>query len=255
MTQLVIPMAGLGQRFVDAGYALPKPLIPVGGVPMVLRVINNLPSAERVVFICHPEHITKYPMWDTLERSSPNCKIIVAPGLTEGQACSTALAIPYLDLEAPVLVAACDSTQVYDRLKWHRIANDTTIDAAVWCFSQDTRVLNKPEAWGWIRQDEGTIKEVSVKIPISSNPLTDAAVTGTFWFRTAKIMQNGIEWLVQENRRVKNEFYLDSVPNVLTARNYKVTTFQVDKYIGWGTPDDYEDYICWERHFANRWAA
>ena len=48
--QIIVPMAGLGQRFVDAGYTVPKPLIPVGGLPMVVRVVNDLPrgGADRV---------------------------------------------------------------------------------------------------------------------------------------------------------------------------------------------------------------
>ena len=33
--QIVIPMAGRGSRFANAGYTTPKPLIPVGGRPMV----------------------------------------------------------------------------------------------------------------------------------------------------------------------------------------------------------------------------
>jgi CTP:phosphocholine cytidylyltransferase-like protein len=33
----MVPMAGLGSRFADAGYAQPKPLIPVSGAPMVVQ--------------------------------------------------------------------------------------------------------------------------------------------------------------------------------------------------------------------------
>ena len=37
---IVIPMAGSGQRFVDAGYTDPKPLIKVGGKMIVEYVID-----------------------------------------------------------------------------------------------------------------------------------------------------------------------------------------------------------------------
>jgi hypothetical protein len=63
-------------------------------------------------------------------------------------------------------------------------------------------------------------------------------------------MLEGIDRLVAENKRVNNEFYLDSVANVLIAAGKSVMAFEVDKYIGWGTPEDLEDYLRWQRHFG-----
>ena len=54
MLNIVIPMAGRGTRFVKEGYTLPKPLIPVRGVPMIKVVTNNLrPACEhQFIFLC-----------------------------------------------------------------------------------------------------------------------------------------------------------------------------------------------------------
>ena len=40
MLNIVLPMAGRGTRFSDAGYTVPKPLIPIHGVPMVKVVVE-----------------------------------------------------------------------------------------------------------------------------------------------------------------------------------------------------------------------
>jgi len=48
---LVIPMAGLGKRFADEGYAVTKPLIPVSGRPMALQAIGDLPPSKNQSFI------------------------------------------------------------------------------------------------------------------------------------------------------------------------------------------------------------
>lgn len=45
MLNIVIPMVGLGSRFSRAGFIDPKPLIPLGGWPMVAWVIRNLRPA------------------------------------------------------------------------------------------------------------------------------------------------------------------------------------------------------------------
>ena len=39
MLNIVVPMAGLGSRFVKAGFTDPKPFIDVAGQPMIQRVV------------------------------------------------------------------------------------------------------------------------------------------------------------------------------------------------------------------------
>ena len=54
---IVIPMAGSGQRFKDAGYPEPKPLIDVLGKPMYERVLDNLNCEDaKFILITQEEH-------------------------------------------------------------------------------------------------------------------------------------------------------------------------------------------------------
>ena len=250
--QLVVPMAGLGSRFADAGYTLPKPLIPIAGVPMVVRAVRDLPPAERTVFVCHPEHVARCQIDRALAEHFPGCHTVVAPGLTDGQACSVRLAGARLEAEQPVLVAACDNTHLFDRTRFARLTADPGVDCMVWTYRHDPRVLVRPEWYGWVHVGEDDrVLEVSVKRPLSTSPLDDHVVSGCFWFRTARLMLSAIDRLVAANQRVNGEFYLDSVANVLVTEGRRVLAFEVDKYIGWGTPQDLEDYLRWQRHFES----
>ena len=47
----LIPMAGIGKRFSKEGYKLPKPLIPVSGMPMVVKAIKDMPSSNKWIFV------------------------------------------------------------------------------------------------------------------------------------------------------------------------------------------------------------
>jgi NDP-sugar pyrophosphorylase family protein len=252
--QLVVPMAGLGQRFADAGYALPKPLVPVDGLPMVVRAALDLPPADRRVFIVHPDHVRQYQIDEVLARHLPGCQIVVAPGLTQGQACTVRLAADELDLDDSVLIAACDNSHVYDIEAFDRLTGETGIDCLIWTYRHDTRVLHKPQAHGWVETRAGSIdvQRVSCKKPISSNLLDDHVVSGCFWFRSARQLIDGIDELVASEERVNNEFYLDVVPNLLVRQGRRVAAFEVEKYIGWGTPEDLQDYQRWERYFGQR---
>ena len=56
---IVMPMAGRGHRFVEAGIDVPKPLIDVRGRPMYAWATDGLPldEANRLIFICLAEHL------------------------------------------------------------------------------------------------------------------------------------------------------------------------------------------------------
>jgi CTP:phosphocholine cytidylyltransferase-like protein len=47
----LIPMAGEGQRFKDAGFTNPKPLIEVNGLPMIVRALKCLPKALKNILV------------------------------------------------------------------------------------------------------------------------------------------------------------------------------------------------------------
>jgi NDP-sugar pyrophosphorylase family protein len=252
--QLVVPMAGLGQRFADAGYALPKPLIPVDGVAMIERAVADLPPYQKAVFIVHGEHQRRYSIGEHLVRRLPGACVVTTPGLTEGQACTVRLAAAELDPEQSTLVAACDNTHLYDRRTFEYVSRNSPFDCLVWTYRRDPRVLARPTAYGWVRTADDGVQalEVSCKSPISESPLEDHAVSGCFWFRRAGDMIAAIDRMVAENRRVNGEFYLDVVPNLLIEAGRRVGVFEVEKYIGWGTPHELEDYQRWQRYFSRR---
>ena len=52
---VVIPMAGAGSRFKEAGFTFPKPLIDVKGKPMIQVVVENLGLDANFIFIVQKE--------------------------------------------------------------------------------------------------------------------------------------------------------------------------------------------------------
>jgi NDP-sugar pyrophosphorylase family protein len=250
--QIVVPMVGLGQRFRNAGYSTPKPLLEVDGVPMIVRVVRDLPETRTTVFVINHQHVLEYQIDKLLLQQFPNAELVIAEQLTDGQACSVQLAIPALNPKEDVLVVACDNSHLYDEPKWNQLISDPAVDAVIWTYRNEPRVLIEPKWYGWVEADEnGIVKRVSVKKPISDTPLSDHVVSGSFWFRSAELLNQGISDLVRSNERVNNEFYLDAVPGRIMDRGGCVRVFEVDKYIGWGTPQDYEDYHRWSRYIQS----
>jgi NDP-sugar pyrophosphorylase family protein len=243
-------MAGEGQRFRDKGFELPKPLLPVNGIPMVIQAVLDLPKASRYIFLVRSEHIEKYSIDKVIHKYFPTASIARVDTLTDGQASTVRLGEKYLDPHKPVLVAACDSTHIYDE-GVHNQLIENGADCLLWSFRNDSRVLLNPYAYGWIQHKKKKVIEVLCKTPISDNITHDYALSGFFTFKTAKLMIHYIDMMIKNNTRVNGEFYMDIVPNFMVKNKLDVRVFEVEKYIGWGTPKDYYDYLRLERYFAS----
>lgn len=240
----IIPMAGVGSRFSEEGYKVPKPLISVSGVPMIVKAIRDMPESNKWIFIVRKEHIDNNNIDKTIKNEIPDAIIIPIDYTTEGQACTCMLAEPYLKPDEPVFIAACDNGYLYNKEKYKKLCNRKDIDSVLWTFTQKETLRRNPKAWGWckLEDDNTTIKDMSVKAPVSDNPFNDHAVVATFYFKKAKDFIDAVNLMIKENYRINNEFYVDAVPVFLKKLGKKTAIFDVDLYIGWGTPADLKDY-------------
>lgn len=251
----LIPMAGAGERFAREGYDLPKPLIPVSGLPMVVRAARALPGADQWVFVCLVRHLRDHHLDRVLDGHFPGCAIVPLDRMTEGQACTCFLAEPVVDPGESLCIGACDNGMLWDRGRLDRLWADPGVDALIFTFRNNVTVARNPTAYGWVRVDgEGRALGVSCKVPISETPLTDHAIVGAFWFREARTFFDGVREQVARDLRVNGEFYVDVTMDVLIRRGLDVRVFEVDRYIAWGTPDDLRTYEYWESCFRRLWA-
>lgn len=243
MTINLIPMAGAGVRFTEAGYTLPKPLIPVSGQPMILNVIRDLPAADKWIFVVRSEHVEKFEIDTLIKKVLPEA-IIIVDEHPIGQATTCLLARDHVARDDQLLIAGCDNGYLFDKAKYEALCADPTIDAVVWTFTERDTLKRKPEAWGWhvLENDGQTIQRVQVKIPVSDDPFHDHAVVATFTFKRAADFFAAADTMISRNDTTKNEYYVDSIPNYLREMNKKSVVFDVDLYVGWGKPDDLHEY-------------
>ena len=55
--QLIIPMSGIGQRFIKSGYKIPKPLIKLKVKILLIMYIKCFLGIDSVIFICNKNHL------------------------------------------------------------------------------------------------------------------------------------------------------------------------------------------------------
>ena len=247
--EILIPMAGEGKRFVECGYKDPKPIIPLvyrkNGLtmPMYIASTMDLPGVSdgnsSITFIVRED--LKDQIEGTVRSVFPAAKEYVINHLTEGQACTCLEAIGCIDLEDELIIAACDNGIDYCKESFVRLKDKS--DAIVFTFSGDPVVLDNPRAFGWMLADEnGRVLDVSVKTPISDNPLMDHAVVGTFWFKKGSSFLEGAKKMIRENDRINGEFYVDQVFRHMIEMGCDVRIFDVERFMNYGTPETYENY-------------
>ena len=127
-TTLLLPMAGAGSRFQMQGYTLPKPLLPVNGLPMVIQAVASLPPSKQTVFVCLEDHLNSYSLEKTLKASSPGANVLPIAKVTEGQACTCEIALNLMNIQdsQSILVSACDNGAYYDVQDYYKLVDDVS---------------------------------------------------------------------------------------------------------------------------------
>ena len=235
-------MAGRGKRFSDQGYLLPKPLIPINGDPMIWKVIECLPKAEKWIFVVRQEHIDDHGIDKVIKQKIPEAVITVDKDLLGGA--SIFCAEEHIPDGEDVFIAGCDIGFIYDDKKFESLKKDENYDCILWTFTKDKRISENPKSWGYavLDGDEKTIKDMSVKVPISENPFNDHVVAATFWIRSKKLLYDAIRTMIKNNIKTNNEYYLDNLPLAFKILGRKSCIFDVDLLIGWGTPEEFHEF-------------
>ena len=131
---VLIPMAGAGSRFQQAGYTFPKPLIEVKGKPMIQVVVENLNIKANFIYVVQKEHRKKYNLDTLLNLITPGCKIVETEGITEGAACTALLAKKYIDSDNPLFFANSDQFVEWDSNEFLYKMNETNADEGIVSF-------------------------------------------------------------------------------------------------------------------------
>jgi len=231
MLNIVIPMAGKGSRFQDAGYAFPKPLIDINGETMIEVVIRNLkPKCEhKFIFICQREHYEKYDLHNVLKNATDNnFEVILLNGITQGAACTVLAAAQYLNNNDDLIIANSDQYVEFDINDFIENSRKDNKDGLIMTFK-----ASHPK-WSYVRIDDtGKVLEVAEKKVIS-----DKATVGIYFVEGAQAM-------IHKDIRHNNEFYVCPVYNELILSGKKIYIYNIDagEMHGLGTPEDLDAFL------------
>ena len=230
---VLIPMAGAGSRFAQAGYTFPKPLIEVNGKPMIQVVVENLNVDAHFIFIVQKEHYEKYNLKQLLNLIAPNCDIIQVDGVTEGAACTTLLSKELIDNDEPLMMANSDQFVEWNSNECLYAFTADDIDGGIVTFK-----ATHPK-WSFAKiGEDGFVSEVAEK-----NPISDIATVGIYYWKKGSDYVKYAEQMISKNIRTNNEFYICPVFNEAIGDGKRIRNKQIQKMWGIGTPEDLNYFL------------
>lgn len=235
---IVVPMAGLGTKFKEAGYAFPKPLIDIGGQTMVELVVKNLkPSVDhKFIFICQKELYENYDLYNIFKKATNDkFEVVQIYGQTEGATCTVLSAIEHINNDQEMIIANADQFLDLSIDDFISQARSKSLDGSIMTFH-----ASHPK-WSYARTDEtGKVLETAEKKVISEN-----ATVGIYYFKKGRDFVQAAQAMILRNIRHNNEFYVCPVYNelILAGANVRIFPINAEKMHSLGTPEDVSQFV------------
>lgn len=235
----LIPLAGRGQRFLDAGYDLPKQMLSCAGSTCWEWTVSSLNLEDsQVVFIIREESDLLFHLGAFLRDTTPaRCQVLTINEHTRGslETCLHATSSIPADSALTIFTGDVMFRPTYDPRPF--IDRASPLDGWLTTFKS-----NSPE-YSYLALDEGgNPVRTAEKLVIS-----DQAIVGIYGFGSLAEFQTLAEEELRRPPQFGTEYYLAPVYNRLLAKGGNIFTEEVAENHIFGTPD--------ELHFFDRFSA
>ncbi len=220
MLNLVLPIAGRGRRFTDAGYP-PKPLLPVHGTPLIEAVVRSVRprAAHHFVIVALRGHLDDFALRHTLRRIAPGCTIVPVERASDGAARTVLMARRYLNTTDPLVVV--------DAGQWI----EADINALIDCLSRDqSDGVIMTVRGGLFARPSVSLSPEGVVTSVTETIAGPEVAAGIYVFRHGREFVSAADRMIAKARRLDAEFHVAPVCQELVASGARLTTLPVGDF-------------------------
>lgn len=199
---ILIPAAGKGQRFKEAGYKGPKHLIPLAGVPLIGWVSRNLHELS----------------------PDDEIKVITTSNVGDTRGITETISLTPVNPNEQLVIGNCDQLLKFpDHDDWRKG------DGVVFTFPSS----NPAHSYVSTPETTNRITEIVEKEVVSRR-----AVSGVYWFKKAGPIMEACERITAIT---EGEMYLSYALALMIDRGYKLYAYDAPTAI-LGTPEDFQRF-------------
>lgn len=222
--KIIVPMAGRGSRLRPHTLTIPKPLLPVGGKPIVQRLVEDITK------VCgEPVDEIAFIIGDFGAEVEKNL-VAVAESLGakgsiyfQEEALGTAHAILCAkeSLKGKVVVAFADTLFKAD----FKLNSDA--EGIIW-----VNQIDDPRAFGVVKLNSDNVITDFVEKP--EHFVSDLAIIGIYYFKDGEYLKNELQFLIDNNITEKGEFQLTNALENMKQKGTKFVPGKVDEWLDCG---------------------
>ena len=222
--KIIVPMAGRGSRLRPHTLTVPKPLIPIGGKPIVQRLVEDIAKVagekiDEIAFIIGdfgPE--VEASLIQIAEKLGAKGSVY-----TQDEPLGTAHAIKCAEnsMQGDVVVAFADTLFRAD------FDLDKNSDGVIW-----VKKVEDPSAFGVVKLDDYGFITDFVEKP--KEFVSDLAIIGIYYFKSAEKLMDEINYIMSNNIMEGGEFQLTTALENLRQKGAKFSLGKVDDWMDCG---------------------
>ncbi len=230
---VLIPMAGLGNRFREAGFIQPKPLIDIDGKTMIENVIHNLNCQDcHFILVVHKD-IDPDELRSRVSPLTKNLEIIQLQNVLKGPVASCLAASECIDMSSQLVIV--NSDQMILDFSWKTLndfqnvyGSDVIVGAFLSTYSGNSYMTI---------DDDGNVAYIKEKSLISN-----VATNGFHYWRRAESFFDSAYAMIRDDKNVNGEYYVSETINYLIQAKMKVRPYFFNLHFPIGTPEHLSKY-------------
>ena len=229
---ILIPMSGKGQRFVDAGYSIPKGLIMAGDKQILDWSMESIDYKDcNLIFVIRNDHSCNYSLDKILRKKYGNDITIVKTYQdTRGSVETCLYAKEFVNNDNPLVVYCLD---VYFKPTFNPYDVSESSDGLILTFRSNSPNYSYTEV-----DDSGHVTKVAEKTVISN-----MANVGVYHFKKGSDFVECSEHMIKNDIKTNGEFYIAPLYNMMAEKNKKCTIQEVEEMHVMGTPKELNFFV------------
>lgn len=239
---IIIPLGGLGQRFKNAGYRVPKPLLRVADRTLIEHVINKLQfyHPEFPVYIAYNRELDDHGFQDLLAKiaSRDGPSSVTAVPLTHQTRGAVESVLSVVDVIRQTskyrkcLLLNGDTFYTSDIAGQFLTGDDNLI---IYTHSNDPKPL-----YSYLTIENDYATTITEKVKVS-----DHACTGVYCFADLEVMAKYFRRVVDDDVRFNGEYYISCAIHLMLqdGHRFKAQDVKATRVFNLGTPEQLTEYL------------
>ena len=238
-------MSGVGQRFIDAGFKTPKPLIKVLGKPIIQHIIEMYPGWDNILLIVNSDQLNEKSMLltETIKNFAPSARIHAIAPHKLGPTHAIYESRDFLIEDGPIVINYCDFAGIFDLHEFE--SKIFKYDSVLLTYTGFHPHMARSTKYAYLQKHGDNFSDIQEKQSYTSNPMEEEASAGAYSFINKEILMNAIAYQQLNNLSWDGEFYTSLTVKALFKQGFHVESTKMSKFFQWGTPEDLQAFNYW----------